>query len=64
MADLLPLVEQLCDAALLLDSEGAICKVAAFSEELPRDLLKSWGGKTLEEVVLEGDRPRVREALQ
>jgi len=62
--ELLPLVERLCETALLLDVRGRVNEMAVYSAEIPADLPKRWCGKPLEELVISADRQRVCETLQ
>ena len=64
LAELLPVVERLCDTALLLDARGSISEVTVFSPEVPAELAQRWRGKPLEDLVVAADRQRVREVLQ
>jgi len=63
LTDILPLVERLCDVALLLGADGVIREVGVFSDELPGDLPERWRGVALTDMVVDADRARVHEVL-
>lgn len=57
------MLERVADVALLLDMEGKILEVDAFSPELPENLDRQWVGRLLFETLINGEGDRIEAAL-
>jgi transcriptional regulator PpsR len=63
-ADLTALVERIADVALLLSADGRIRDVEVYTDELPEELVQSWQGANLTDLVASSDAPRISQALE